>query len=127
LGVTEPEKVAPMPEFPEAQPTAVEAVVLSSILAEYRENRDPLVTYGMAPPVLKALGRGEWSQAQVRDLIVMTWTMFGRNIAPLSRFLAAADDLIERRRDRPNLKVKGIAKARAARRPRGDAELDRAG
>jgi hypothetical protein len=56
-----------MSEVLEKIPTAVDAVVIASILTEIREGRDPVVTPDVMPQVLKALGRGEWSPAQVRD------------------------------------------------------------
>jgi hypothetical protein len=93
----------------------MEALILSSLLTEVREGRDPLVTYEHVPPLLEALGRGKWTDGMVRDLGVPTWTQATKNTAPFSRFLAAADDFISRRRDKPNLKVQAAATARASR------------
>lgn len=99
--------------------TALEAVTFASLLHEHRDGRDPIVGYDAAARILPALGR-PLTPAQVRDLIVMTWTLGGRNVAPLSRFLEAADEYIRHRADRPNLKVRGIAKARAAKAARSE-------
>jgi hypothetical protein len=52
--------------------------------------------------------------------VVVSWTLNGRNHAPASRFIAAADEVIARRRDRPNLKAASMSRARAARRPRAE-------
>ena len=92
---------------------SLDAVMLSSLLQEHRDGRDPLVGYDAAARILPALGRPLTPQ-QTRDLGVSTWTLAGRNVAVLSLFIAAADEFIRHRAGRPNLKVRGIAKARAA-------------
>ena len=99
---------------------SLDAVMLSSLLQEHRDGRDPLVDYDAAARILPALGR-TLTPAQTRELIVTTWTLGGRNVAPLSRFLESADEYIRDRADRPNLKVRGIARARAAKAAKGEA------
>jgi hypothetical protein len=100
------------------RPTGLEPVVVRSLLEEYRAGRDPIVNYDDAHVCLRALGL-PLSPAIVRDLAVATWTLNGRNVAPLKRFIEAADEYIARRADRPNLKVAAAAKARAAKRKAG--------
>jgi hypothetical protein len=96
---------------------AVDAITLASLLEEHRAGNDPIVATDTAALCLRALGR-PLTPSQTRDLIVMTWTLGGRNVAPLSRYIAAADEFIARRADLPNLKQRGVAKARAAKRGR---------
>jgi hypothetical protein len=56
------------------------------------------------------------SLATVKDLAVDVRTLGGRSVARLGMFVKEADDYIDRRLARPNLKAKAAAKARAARR-----------
>ena len=84
-----------------------------SLLQEYRDGRDPLVTYPLAHECLVALGR-PLSEAGVRDLMVDARTLNNRSVARLSEFVKSADEYITRRIARPNLKAAAAAKARAA-------------
>jgi hypothetical protein len=92
-------------------PTLVATVL--SLLHEYRDGRDPLVTYPLAHQCLVALGR-PLSEAGVRDLVVDARTLNNRSVARLSDFVKSADQFIDRRMARPNLKAAAAAKARAA-------------
>src|SRR5918993_632014 len=92
-------------------PTLVATVL--SLLHEYRDGRDPLVTYPLAHQCLVALGR-PLSEAGVRDLMVDARTLNNRSVARLSDFVKAADEFIDRRMARPNLKAAAPPKARAA-------------
>ena len=96
------------------KPDPLAVLTIASLLQEHREGRDPIVSYDAAARILPAIGR-PLTPAQVRDLIVAVWVLGGRNVAPLSRFIAAADEVIAFRADRPNRKVAAAAKARAAR------------
>jgi hypothetical protein len=98
-------------ERPSASP---DVATILSLLQEYRDGRDPLVTYPLAHQCLVALGR-PLSEAGVRDLMVDARTLNNRSVARLSDFVKAADEFIDRRMARPNLKAAAAAKARAAR------------
>jgi hypothetical protein len=93
--------------------TTIDAVTLSSLLHEHRNGGCPLVTYASAMRCLHALGRPV-SEATVRGLIVNTGILNGRAVAPLSKFVEAADMYISRQTCRPNLKASAAAKARAS-------------
>ncbi|MEJ8573472.1 hypothetical protein [Microbaculum marinum] len=93
----------------------IEAATIASLLTEYRDGRDPLVTYEHAAECLRALGR-PLTPAQVRDLVVDVRTLGGRSVGRLCEFVQAADDRIERLLRRPNLKAQAAAAARAAKR-----------
>ena len=105
----------------EREAAAVRPIIINSMLFEHREGRDPLCDYDTASTCLEALGRGHWSPSAIRDLVVVTWIHHGRTVAPLSRWLKAADAMNERRARRPNLKAKAAATARASRKPRAAA------
>lgn len=105
---------------PNDRPAALEAATVSALIQEFREGRDPWVTYATAHLCLVALGRPLSPQA-VRDLVLDTRTLGGRSVARLGEFVRAADDYINRRVARPNLKAKAAAKARAAKAQTGEA------
>ena len=75
--------------------TSLSAAMLTSILFEHRNGGNPWVTYSQAATCLNALGR-PISEATVRSLIVKTSILNGKAVAPLGRFVEAADDYIAR-------------------------------
>ena len=94
-----------------------DALIVGSILRLIEAGADPLITYEIAETVLPARGF-PMTPALVRGLIVQTWTLSGRNVAPASRFIEAAEAYIRPRIDRPNRKVAAAATARRAKRER---------
>jgi len=63
-------------------PSSLFATTVLSILQEYRDGRDPLVTYCVAHQCLVALGR-PLSEKGVRDLMVDARTLNNRSVARL--------------------------------------------
>ena len=95
--------------------SALQAALLSSLLREYRDGRDPLVDYGLAHICLVATGR-PLAKGAVSDLLVDTIVLNNRSVGKLGDFVEAADAYIARRTGRPNLKADAAARARAAKR-----------
>lgn len=100
--------------------STLEALFVSEILKEYREGREPLVSYHIAHRCLHALGR-PLPLGTVKDLAVDVRNLGGKSVAPLSAFINEADAFIKRRLARPNLKKAAAARARAARGGAGEA------
>jgi len=96
------------------RPSELDAITISSLVQEYREGRNPFVTYVTATHCLNCLGR-PLSEKATKELIVSVSTLGGRSVGRLADFVAAADRHIERRMALPNLKAKAAATARAAR------------
>lgn len=102
-----------MPQTKETARADIDPATLASILHEFREGRDPWVTYDLAHACLVALGRPLSPQA-VRDLVIDARILGGRTVAKLTEFVESADAYIKRRVARPNMKAMAAAKARAA-------------
>ena len=95
--------------------SALQAALLSSLLREYRDGRDPLVDYDLAHTCLVATGL-PLARGAVSDLLVETIVLNNRSVGKLGDFVEAADAYIARRIGGPNLKTDAAARARAAKR-----------
>ena len=94
-----------------------DALIVGSILRLIEAGADPLITYEIAEVVLPARGY-PMTPALVRGLIVETWTLCGRNVAPASASSRLRRPTSGRASIRPNRKVAAAATARAAKRER---------
>ena len=98
-------------------PTTIDAVVLSSLVREFREGRNPRLPQALEHPFLQAIGR-PLTAAGTKDLMVKSALVNGRNTRHAGDLVKAADDNIARQASRPNLKQAAAAVARASRKPR---------